>query len=126
MPPGFDPADHGLERLRIETFCGLVFGTFSAEVEPLEAYLGEAMAANIRRVLDRPIEVLGYQHQVMHGNWKLYMENARDPYHATILHAFYPTFKLNKLNMDGGIVLDSIGRHAITYSKSATDTAGRL
>jgi anthranilate 1,2-dioxygenase large subunit len=124
MPPAFDPADHGLERLRVESFCGLVFGTFSAEVEPLEAYLGEAMSANIRRVLDRPIEVLGYQHQVMHGNWKLYMENARDPYHATILHAFYPTFKLNKLNMDGGLVLDPIGRHAITYSKSATDTAG--
>jgi phenylpropionate dioxygenase-like ring-hydroxylating dioxygenase large terminal subunit len=124
MPPEFDPAEHGLERLRVETICGLVFGTFSDETGPLEAYLGELMVANIRRVLDRPIQVLGYQHQVMHGNWKLYMENARDPYHATILHAFYPTFKLNKLNMEGGIQLDDIGRHAITYSKAATDTAG--
>jgi phenylpropionate dioxygenase-like ring-hydroxylating dioxygenase large terminal subunit len=124
MPAAFDTADHGLQRLRVETICGLVFGTFSAETEPLEDYLGTLMAANIRRVLDRPIQVLGYQHQVMHGNWKLYMENARDPYHATILHAFYPTFKLNKLNMDGGIQLDDVGRHAITYSKAASDTAG--
>jgi phenylpropionate dioxygenase-like ring-hydroxylating dioxygenase large terminal subunit len=124
MPPDFDLAEHGLPRLRVESFCGLVFGTFSDATEPVEAYFGAHMAANTRRLLDRPIKVLGYQHQVMHGNWKLYMENARDPYHATILHAFYPTFKLNKLNMDGGILLDDIGRHAITYSKAATDTAG--
>ncbi len=124
MPPTFDLADHGLERVRVATLCGLVFGTLCTETEPLADYLGEAMTANVHRLLERPLEVLGYQHQVMHGNWKLYMENARDAYHATILHAFYPTFKLNKLSMDGGIVLDSIGRHAITYSKSASDTAG--
>lgn len=121
MPPAFDPAAHGLERLRVATLCGLVFATFSDETEPIEDYFGELMLANTRRLLNRPVEVLGYQHQLMHGNWKLYMENARDPYHATILHAFYPTFKLNKLNMDGGIQVDRIGRHAITYSKAQTE-----
>ncbi len=124
MPPDFDVADFGLERLRVETIAGLVFATFSDTVAPLESYLGPKMSANIRRVIDRPVRVLGYQHQMLNNNWKLYMENARDPYHATILHAFYPTFKLNKLNMEGGILLDEIGRHAITYSKSATDRTG--
>ena len=124
MPPEFDPAEHGLERLRVETFCGLVFGTFSDATPPVENYLGPTMSANVRRLLDRPVEVLGYQHQVMHGNWKAYFENVRDPYHATILHAFYPTFKLNKLTMEGGTLLDDSGRHGILFSKSDTDTQG--
>ena len=50
------------------------------------------MAAHIRRVFHKPVEVLGYYHQVLHNNWKVYMENSRDPYHATILHTFYATF----------------------------------
>jgi phenylpropionate dioxygenase-like ring-hydroxylating dioxygenase large terminal subunit len=124
MPAEFDLAEHGLERLRVETLCGLIFATFDRALEPLETHLGTHMVANIRRLLDRPVEVLGYQHQVIHGNWKLYMENARDAYHATILHAFYPTFKLNKVSMEGGTLVDPIGRHAIVFSKSATDTAG--
>jgi phenylpropionate dioxygenase-like ring-hydroxylating dioxygenase large terminal subunit len=124
MPPEFQTSDHDLVRLRVTSYHGLVFGTFSDATPPIEAYLGETMAANVRRVLNKPIEILGYQHQVMHGNWKLYMENTRDPYHASLLHAFYPTFKLNKLTMAGGILLDETGRHAITYSKGATDTGG--
>jgi len=120
MPPEFDLADHGLERLRTESFEGLVFGTFSPAADSLETYLGPGMIAQIRRVFHKPIEVLGYHHQVMHNNWKLYMENSRDPYHATILHAFFATFKLNRLTMDGGITIEHGGWHSINYSKAAT------
>ncbi len=123
FPPDFDPAEHGLEKLRVATLCGLVFGTFSDATESLPDYLGETMTNNIERLFDRPIEILGYQHQLMHGNWKLYFENVRDPYHATILHAFYPTFKLNKLTMEGGTLLDPSARHGILYSKSDRDTS---
>ena len=45
MPADFDQADHGLERLRVETLCGLVFGSFSAEVPALTTYLGPQMVA---------------------------------------------------------------------------------
>ena len=124
MPEDFDPADHGLERLRVETFQGLVFATFSAKAEPLEAYLGPSMTAHLRRVFHKPVEVLGYHHQTLQNNWKLYMENSRDPYHASILHAFYATFKLNRLTMDGGLTLDHDGWHNIIYSKGATHREG--
>jgi anthranilate 1,2-dioxygenase large subunit/terephthalate 1,2-dioxygenase oxygenase component alpha subunit len=82
------------------------------------------MTALIRRVFNKPIEVLGYHHQALPNNWKLYAENTRDPYHATILHAFYPTFKLNRLTMDGGITLDHDGWHSILFSKGATYRPG--
>jgi phenylpropionate dioxygenase-like ring-hydroxylating dioxygenase large terminal subunit len=50
----------------------------------------------------------------------VYMENSRDPYHASILHTFYATFKLNRLTMDGGITVEHGGWHSINYSKGAT------
>ncbi len=120
MPETFKFSDHGLERLRVESYCGLVFGTFSKEVEALEPYLGPLMTAHLRRVFHKPVEVLGYYHQSLQNNWKLYMENSRDPYHATILHAFYATFKLNRLTMDGGITLEHDGWHSMNFSMGAT------
>jgi anthranilate 1,2-dioxygenase large subunit len=120
MPEDFDSAQHGLERLRVARLYGLVFGSFSAETEPLESYLGPSMMAHLARVFQKPVEVLGYHHQTLANNWKLYMENSRDPYHATILHTFYATFRLNRLTMDGGITVDHGGWHSINYSKGAT------
>ena len=120
MPEGFKMSDHGLERVRVEAYCGLLFGTFSQTVHPLETYLGPMMTAHLRRVFHKPVEVLGYYHQSLKNNWKLYMENSRDPYHATILHAFYATFKLNRLTMDGGITLEHDGWHSMNFSMGAT------
>jgi phenylpropionate dioxygenase-like ring-hydroxylating dioxygenase large terminal subunit len=124
MPPEFRLEDHALEPVRTESFCGLLFGSFSETVPAIEAYIGPAMAAPFRRVFHKPVVVLGYHHQTMHNNWKLYMENSRDPYHATILHAFYTTFKLNRLTMEGGITLEHDGWHSMNYSKGATLRAG--
>jgi|SRR5579871_1525833 len=120
MPADFDLCQHNLEHIRAESFQGLVFGTFSTAAEPLETYLGPSMAAHLRRVFHKPVQVLGYHHQVLHNNWKLYMENSRDPYHATILHTFYATFKLNRLTMDGGVTIDHEGWHSMNFSKGAT------
>jgi anthranilate 1,2-dioxygenase large subunit/terephthalate 1,2-dioxygenase oxygenase component alpha subunit len=121
MPADFDMKQHGLERVRVENFCGLVFGTFSDSVEEVEAHLGPDMAAQVRRVFNRPVEVIGYYHQGLPNNWKLYMENSRDPYHATILHAFYATFKLNRLSMLGGVALGHNGWHNLLYSAASRD-----
>lgn len=120
MPESFKMSDHGLEKVRVEAYCGLLFGTFSNTVDPLETYLGPMMTAHLRRVFHKPVEVLGYYHQSLKNNWKLYMENSRDPYHATILHAFYATFKLNRLTMDGGITLEHDGWHSMNFSMGAT------
>lgn len=120
MPEDFDIARHRMEKLRIETFCGLVFGTFSEATPPVEDYLGETMARMIRRNLGRPYKLLGVHSQMIHNNWKLYAENVRDSYHATLLHTFYTTFKVNRLDMDGGMLLSDNGWHSISYAKRAT------
>lgn len=120
MPDDFDPAKHRLQPLRVATFCGLVFGTFSDATEPLEDYLGAPMAKFLSRNLGRPLKVLGVHSQMIHNNWKLYAENVRDSYHATLLHTFYTTFKVNRLDMDGGILLSDRKWHHISYTKRAT------
>ena len=121
MAADFDRARHGLQRLRVETRNGLVFGTFSDATPPLADYLGPEMRANFDRVLGREMEILGrFQHR-LDGNWKLYIENVRDTYHATLLHAFFPTFGLVRLSMKGGIELSEGGLHHLTYSIGASD-----
>ena len=79
------------------------------------------MRANIDRVLGREMEILGMFQHGLDGNWKLYTENVRDTYHATLLHSFFPTFGLVRLSMKGGIELSEGGLHHLTYSIGATD-----
>ena len=120
MPEDFDPKQHRLEPLRVVTFCGLVFATFSEATPPLETFLGDEMMAFMRRNFDRPLKILGTHSQIIHNNWKLYAENIRDSYHATLLHTFYTTFKANRLDMEGGIILSEDKWHHISYAKRAT------
>lgn len=120
MPDDFDPAHHRLPPLRVTTFCGLVFATFSDETPPIEDFFGAEMSKFLRRNFDRPLKLLGTHSQVIHNNWKLYAENVRDSYHATLLHTFYTTFKVNRLDMDGGIILADDKWHHISYAKRHT------
>ena len=121
MPEDFTIADHALRPLRVDSYRGLVFASFSPDVAPLAEYLGAEMRANIDRVLGREMVLLGSYSQFMPNNWKLYMENVRDSYHASLLHVFFTTFRLNRLSMDGGIALSPRGWHHISYSVAATD-----
>jgi phenylpropionate dioxygenase-like ring-hydroxylating dioxygenase large terminal subunit len=120
LPKDFDMAEHGLQKLRVATFCGLVFATFHDETPPLEAWLGD-VADGIRRVLKKPLKVLGYDTQRIHANWKAYHENPRDSYHANILHTFYGTFGLSRQSQESGMVLDESGRHVYFYTKAGTE-----
>jgi len=73
-PKDFDLKDHGLTRLRVASFGGIIFGTFSTETPPLEAFLGQIMCANIQRVMRKPLRILGHSRQYIFSNWKLYSE----------------------------------------------------
>jgi anthranilate 1,2-dioxygenase large subunit len=117
MPPSFCMEEHGPRKLRVAELAGLVFGSFSDDVPPLEEYLTDAIAPRIERVLGgrKPV-VLGRYTQALPNNWKLYVENVKDSYHASILHLFFTTFELNRLSMKGGIVLDPTGGHHISFS----------
>ena len=94
----FDPRQHGLAKLRVASHKGVIFASFSADAAPLEDYLDEPLIAAIDRLFSRPVKVLGHMRQRVRGNWKLYSENTRDPYHAALLHGFHATFGLYRTN----------------------------
>ena len=99
MPADFDAKDHGLEKLRVESYRGLVFATFSDRVPSLYDYIGPQMRPGLDRIFHKPIVYLGCTRQYSKSNWKLYNENVRDAYHASLLHAFFSTFNLVRTGM---------------------------
>jgi anthranilate 1,2-dioxygenase large subunit len=117
MPDSFRMEDHNPRKLRIAVVHGLVFGSFSEEVPPIDEYLGEEISARIERVLGgrKPV-VIGRFTQALPNNWKLYIENVKDSYHASILHLFFTTFELNRLSQKGAIIVDPTGGHHVSYS----------
>ena len=94
MPADFDSKNHGLQKLRTDSYRGLVFATFSDRAPSLYEYLGPQMRPGLDRIFHKPIVYLGCVRQYSKSNWKLYNDNVRDPYHASLLHAFFSTFNI--------------------------------
>jgi anthranilate 1,2-dioxygenase large subunit len=118
MAESFRMEEHGPRKLRIALVHGLVFGSFSEDVPPIEEYLGEAIMQRMERVFaGRKPVVLGRYTQVLPNNWKLYIENVKDSYHASILHLFFTTFEINRLSQKGAIIVDESGGHHVSYSQ---------
>ncbi len=114
----FDPAEHGLKRLKVATVNGAVFASFDPAVPPFEDYIGPIMMRYLTRVFSgKKLRVLGYQRQKLKGNWKLYMENIKDPYHATLLHVFLISFGIYRIDQIGVTEQDErTGAHCVFAS----------
>jgi anthranilate 1,2-dioxygenase large subunit len=121
MSDDFRMEEHGLTKLRVAIYAGVIFASFSDEAEPLEDYLGPVFRTHLDRLFARPIRILGYQRQRIFGNWKLYLENVRDTYHGSLLHEFQSTFGLSRVTQEGGVTMDDRHRHNLTWSKIGTD-----
>jgi phenylpropionate dioxygenase-like ring-hydroxylating dioxygenase large terminal subunit len=121
MPASFRLEEHGLKKLRVDTFSDLVFGTLSAEAPPLATYIGNLMGSRIHRVLHGKPKILGTTSQILHNNWKLYFENVRDTYHATLLHSFFTTFRISRLTSEGGVDIAENGAHHASYTRNKVD-----
>jgi anthranilate 1,2-dioxygenase large subunit len=122
LDASFDKTQHGLQKLTVEAYRGVVFGTFSPETEPLQQYLGPLIRGHIDGLMQRPIEILGYQRQIIDCNWKFYNENLRDTYHASLLHEFLVTFGLDRATQQGGVEMDGRHRHNLTYAIAGSDS----
>jgi anthranilate 1,2-dioxygenase large subunit/terephthalate 1,2-dioxygenase oxygenase component alpha subunit len=120
MPDDFRMEAHGPRKLRTETLCGLVFGTLAADAPDLTSYIGPEVLIRLHRVLDKKLEVIGRFTQQLPCNWKLYMENVRDTYHASLLHTFFTTFRITRLSQGGGVMVGDSGvAHASTTLAAA-------
>lgn len=123
MPEDFDMKAVSPRRLRVANCHGMLFGTCSDRAEPIESYLGEFGTGMVRRFLSRPIRILGYSRQLIAGNWKLYAENLRDTYHASLLHEFFVTYGVDRATQKGGVKMDARHRHNMNHAYAASDTA---
>jgi anthranilate 1,2-dioxygenase large subunit len=120
MPADFDRAKSGLAKLRVASFGGLVFATFSETVEPLADYIGPTMGGYVKRIFHKPVTYLGCTRQVSNSNWKLYLENVKDPYHASLLHLFHTTFNIFRVGMKAHCVTDEgLGLHSLIMAIKA-------
>ncbi|TPG60487.1 Rieske (2Fe-2S) protein [Roseomonas nepalensis] len=116
MPKDFDPKRHNLHQLRVESYRGLVFATFSDTVEPLADYIGPEMRPYVDRVFHKPVVYLGCTRQYSDSNWKLYIENVKDPYHASLLHLFHTTFNIFRVGMRARCLPDAkAGLHSVIF-----------
>jgi anthranilate 1,2-dioxygenase large subunit/terephthalate 1,2-dioxygenase oxygenase component alpha subunit len=111
------PESQSPRQLRVESVNGLVFGTLSREVSSLETYIGPEVLPRLKRVLKKPLKVLGSYTQVLPNNWKLYMDNVKDTYHASLLHLFFTRFRINRLTQGGGVFVSADGAHHCTYTE---------
>lgn len=129
MPASFELEEHGLRRLNVACRNGVVFASFASDIEPLEEYFSAEILKLFDRVFDgRALKVLGYSRQLTPANWKLVMENIKDPYHASLLHVFLLSFGLNRADSPNRLVIDPSGRHAAGMTwrgeqKRTTDNA---
>ena len=118
MPADFDLSKNGLTKLRVAVLHGLVFATFSEDAEPLEDYLGSSVMPWLNRIFQgRELRLLGTNRQRIPGNWKLMMENIKDPYHPGLLHTWFVTFGLWRADQKSRMVMDAHGRHAVMISR---------
>ena len=127
-PADFDLKEHGLRKLRVEDYHGVVFATFDENIPGVQEYLGAggAMDEHLQRIFkDREIEVIGHARQYIPSNWKFYAENTKDPYHASLLHLFHMTFGLYRSSQVGGVKITN-GWHTVLFSRSGTDSEAAL
>ena len=122
MPDDFDMRAVSPQKLQVQSLNGVVFGTFSDRTEPLETYLGEFGTGMVKRFFSRPVKILGYSRQRIAGNWKLYAENLRDTYHASLLHEFFVTYGVDRATQKGGVKMDARHRHNMNHAYTGTDT----
>ncbi|EEW39296.1 rieske [2Fe-2S] domain protein [Klebsiella pneumoniae subsp. rhinoscleromatis ATCC 13884] len=114
-PPSFkQDGSHDLQKLpRFQSYRGFLFGSLNADVQPLEAYLGETCKI-IDLIVDQApegLEVLkGSSSYVYEGNWKLGAENGADGYHVSVVHWNYAsTMSRRNYEAEGTHAVDANG-----------------
>ena len=127
-PDDFKPENHGLRRLKLDTLAGVVFGSLDLNAPPLTDFLGPRVSDRIRTICHSPMKIWGYQRQTMACNWKLFVENTRDMYHAPMLHAFIPQFGMfNPAKQKNELILENDGANQVfsTFEQEGVKAAAK-
>jgi len=71
----------------------------------------------------RQLKVLGFYRNELPGNWKMYHENLKDPYHATLLHSFLVSFGLLVAGSKNAMIACPVGRHGTMAAAKPDDVS---
>ncbi|GLC91076.1 ring hydroxylating subunit alpha [Cupriavidus sp. TA19] len=123
MPKDFRNEDHGLVKLHVATRNGAIFASYAPDMESLEDYMTPEILKDFDIVFNgKPLKVLGYYKNELPCNWKMYHENLKDPYHATLLHSFLVVFGLLVAGNESAMIADPVhGRHGTMASAKKED-----
>ena len=86
-PCDIDRSKLGLREVRTEVRLGLVFVNLDDDAEPLDRFLGDALAPLEAVFGDRPLEPFHYHRCVLDTNWKLWQLTNTEPYHE-FMHVY--------------------------------------
>ena len=125
MPAGFRPEQHGPRKLHVCSLHGLVFGTLSSAAPRIEDYVGPDVIGYLSVAAGRKLEVIGRFTETLPNNWKLYAENVRDTYHASLLHVFFATFRITRLSQRGGVFVSADGGCHASVTVGEAETMDR-
>ncbi len=123
MPDDFLLSEHALTSFRVVVRNGAIFGSLATDgsTPPFDAYLGPTILPLYDRMFDgRKLRLLGHSRQRIAANWKLMLENIKDPYHASLLHVFFVTFGLFRADNTSAICMDASGLHTALISSRST------
>jgi len=95
----------------------ILFGSALSDGNKHDPHRLPLVVGGLKRVLNRPFHLIGRSTQILPNNWKLYFENVKDTYHASILHSFLTTFRINRLSMPGSINISDDGGHHFSQAK---------
>lgn len=128
MPRDFKNEDHGLKTLKVTTRNGVVFASYCEDMEPLEDYLTPEILKDFDVVFNgKKLKIHGYSRNEVPANWKMYHENLKDPYHATLLHSFLVVFGLVVAGNKSAMIADSkYGIHGTMASAKSEDTYAKV
>lgn len=113
--PWFKKEEFGLVEVpRVETYNGMIFGSFNPDVESLTDYLGPA-----REYMQfcthgdtAPLEVVDKYRYDIAANWKLLIDNTMDGYHVPFVHGLmFDAFGVTEEQIMTGGTLRTLGIH---------------
>ncbi|HEY4075178.1 MAG TPA: aromatic ring-hydroxylating dioxygenase subunit alpha [Herbaspirillum sp.] len=128
MPKDFRNEDHGLKKLSVTTRNGVVFASFWQDMESIEEYLSPEILKDFDVVFSgKRLRIHGYYKNEVPANWKMYFENLKDPYHATLLHSFLVVFGLMVAGNESAMIADSrYGIHGTMASAKKEDKYAQI
>jgi len=117
----FDPTEHGLVPLALDSWGGFLFLNFDRDPPPLAAYLGDLPERVAPYRLDQ-MACARRKEYLIECNWKLFVENAKESYHIATVHR-QTINKYASAHSSGYWVEEARGEYCITFAQHENSMA---